>query len=332
MELLVTGGTGFLGWHLTRALLAQGHHVRMMGRDFAAAADLVAAGATPARADLRDREAVLAACAGVEAVCHVGALSAPWGRRADFYAINVGGTQAVLEGCRQHGVRRLVFVSSPSVVFDGRDQRDLTEAAPYPQRFASVYSLTKKLGEDLVNAAARADTGLRAVILRPKALFGPGDRALLPRLIDAASRRRLPQIGDGSNLVDLTYVENAAHAIALALTAEVPSGRTYTITNGEHVRLWAAIRAVLRRLALPAELRTVPLPLALAASGLMELRAAVTGREPLLTRYSATILARTQTYDIAAARRDLGYVPPVAFAEGMERTLDALGAGGRTPA
>jgi nucleoside-diphosphate-sugar epimerase len=322
-DILVTGGTGFLGRHLARALLDRGHRVRLLGRDFSCAGDLIEAGALSLAADLRDRDAVLRACAGADAVYHVGALSAPWGRRADFHAINVGGTAAVVAGCRAHGVRRLIYVSSPSVIFDGRDHVDLTEAAPYPRRFASVYSLTKKLGEDLVNAAADLDT----VILRPKAIFGPGDQALLPRLVAAAGQRRLPQIGDGANLVDLTYVENVVHALTLTLEAPAARGKTYTITNGEHARLWDVIRYVLRRLGLPGELRRVPLRAALAAAGLMELRAALTGKEPLLTRYSAAILGRTQTYDISAARRDLGYEPHVSLAEGIEHTLDYLQSG-----
>ena len=320
MNILITGGTGFLGQHLARALLERGHQVRLLGRDMAPAGALIAAGARPVVADLRDQPAVVAACAGVDAVYHVGALSAPWGRRADFFAINVDGTAAVLAGCRRHAVRRLIYVSSPSVVFDGRDHRDLTEDAPYPRRFASVYSLTKKLGEDLVNAAGWCER----VIVRPKAIFGPGDRALLPRMIAAARQGRLPQIGDGRNLVDLTYVENVADALVLALDAKAARGKTYMITNGEHIQLWDVIRSVLRRLGIPADLRRAPLAAALVAAGLMECRAALTGREPLLTRYSAAILGRTQTYDISAARRDLGYAPRVSVAAGIERTLGAL--------
>src|SRR6266540_6996815 len=254
MNILITGGTGFLGQHLARALLEQGHQVWLLGRNMAPAGALITAGARPIVADLRDRADVIAACAGVDAVCHVGALSAPWGRRADFFAINVGGTAAVLAGCRSHAVRRLIYVSSPSVVFAGRDHRDLTEDAPYPRRFASVYSLTKKLGEDLVNAAGWCES----VIVRPKAIFGPGDRALLLRLIAAARQGRLPQIGAGRNLVDLTYVENVADALVLALTAEAATGKTYMITNDEHIPLWDVIRSVLRRLGIPADLRRVP--------------------------------------------------------------------------
>lgn len=320
MRILITGGTGFIGRHLGGALLRQGHTVVLMGRSFEPVADLLAAGAIAAPADLRDAEAVAAACAGADAVCHAGALSAPWGRRGEFLAVNVGGTANVIAGCRRHNVRRLVLVSSPAVVFGGGDIVDATEGAPYPRRFSSAYAETKKLAEDLARAAADLPT----VILRPKAVFGPGDTALLPRLIAAARAGRLPCIGDGRNLVDLTYVENVAHAIGLALSAEAAVGRTYTITNGEHVPLWPLLREVLGRLGAPARLRPMPTGLMLAVAALMEARAALTGREPLLTRYTVAILARTQTYDITAARRDLGYAPLVSVAEGVERTLGAL--------
>lgn len=319
MQILVTGGTGFLGRHLVKALLANGHQVHLLGRTFDGVSALLADGAIPVVADLRDQASISAACSGIEVVYHVGALSAPWGKRSDFYAINVGGTHAIVEGCHKHGVRRLIYVSSPSVVFNGRDQFNVPENVPYPRHFPSVYSLTKKLGEDMVNAS-----GLESVILRPKAIFGPGDTALLPRLISAARQKRLPQIGDGHNLVDLTYVENVVHALLLALDAEAAVGKTYTITNDEHVPLWNVIRSVLHRLDLPADLHKVPLFVALAAASYMEMRAALTGKEPLLTRYSALILSRTQTYDIRAARRDLGYVPRVSIADGIEQTLESL--------
>ena len=323
MDILVTGGTGFLGRHLARGLLRKGHRVRLMGRNFedGGMQAILNDGAVPIRADLRDRAAVTEACRGAEVVFHVGALSAPWGKRSEFFDTNVGGTQSVVEGCRSHGVRRLVYVSSPSVVFTGRDHINLRDDAPFPRRFASVYSLTKKLGEDVVNGARGS---METVVLRPKAMFGPGDVALLPRLITAARRGRLPQIGDGRNRVDLTYVDNVVHALLLSIDAPNAPGNTYTITNDEHPRLWQVIRDTLRRLSLPTKLRRIPLPVALAVAGAMEAIASVTGREPTLTRYSAAILARTQTYDISAAKRDLGYAPIVPFAEGMERTLDDM--------
>jgi len=322
VRILITGGTGFLGRRVAALAIARGHQVRLLGRDFGAVGETLAAGAEGWRADLRDPVAIRRACAGTDAVIHAGALSAPWGPRADFFAVNVGGTAAIIAGCRAAGVARLVYVSSPSVTFAGRDVHNETEAAPYPRRFASVYSLTKKLGEDHVNAAAR--DGLAAVIVRPKAIFGPGDNALLPRLLDAARRGRLIRVGNGQNRVDLTYVDNVAHAILLALDAPAAVGRTYTITNNAHPRLWNVIGDVLRGVGLPDAPRPVPLPAALAVAGMMEARARLTGREPLLTRYSAAILARTQTYDIAATRRDLGYTPVVSLEDGIACTLTAL--------
>lgn len=324
MHLLITGGTGCLGRRTAALALEHGYRVQLLGRDFSTVGDLLAAGAERYAADLRDPAAVRRACAGVDAVIHAGALSAPWGRRRDFFDINVGGTAAVVAGCRAGGVGRLVYVSSPSVTFAGRDVVDQTEDAPRPHRFASVYSQTKALGEDRVAAAAR--DGLATVIIRPKAIFGPGDTALLPRLLDAARRGRLVRIGDGQNRVDLTYVDNVAHALLLALDAPAAVGRTYTITNGEHPRLWDVIATVLRGVGLPDRPRAVPLPAALAAAAALEASASLTGGEPTLTRYAAAILARTQTYDIAAARRDLGYTPPVTLADGIARTLAALGA------
>ena len=322
MHILVTGGTGFVGQHLGAALLEHGHRVFLLGRDFGRSEHLLAAGANAVRADLRDRAAVWAACAGMDAVFHVGALSAPWGRAADFHAINVGGTEHVLAGCEQHNVGRVVVVSSPSVVFNGRDQHLLTDAAPYPSHFVSTYSLTKKLAEDRVHAAIAR--GLPAVIVRPKAIFGPGDTTLLPRIIAAARRGRLPQIGNGRNQVDLTYVGNVVHALLLALDAPTAVGNTYTITNAEHPRLWDVIRTVLRRLDINADLRVLPLHVALMAARLLEFRASITKREPLLTRYAVAILARNQTYDISAAERDLAYTPLVSLAEGIETTLATL--------
>jgi nucleoside-diphosphate-sugar epimerase len=165
--------------------------------------------------------------------------------------------------------------------------------------------------------------GLPATIVRPKAIFGPGDQTLLPRLLEVARRGRLPQIGDGTNCVDLTYVDNVVHALMLALDAPA-TGKIYTITNGEHPRLWDVVRHVLDRLGVNVPLRRLPYRLVYLMATFMELRARLFGGEPLLTRYTTAILARTQTYDITAARRDLGYEPIVTVADGIERSLQAL--------
>ncbi|MBV7327063.1 NAD-dependent epimerase/dehydratase family protein [Chloroflexi bacterium TSY] len=324
MNILVTGGTGFLGSHLTRALVADGHHVQILGRNFAHVQELLSAGTQPIKSDLRDRETIAAACARVDAVYHVGALSTDWGKPSDFYAINVGGTEAIIEGCLRHNVQRLIHISSPSVIFDGYDHENVTETKPYASRFLSDYAWTKKLAEDRVNAAS--ERGLQTVIIRPKAIFGPGDRTLLPRLIKTARQGRLPQFGTGQNLVDLTYVDNVVQALRLCLDIRAAIGRTYFVTNDEHILLWKVIRELLQQVGLSPNLPTIPTPVAQTIALFMEKWATITHRTPLLTRYSIAVLTCTQTYDISAARTDLGYTPHISVEEGIKRTIEALDA------
>jgi nucleoside-diphosphate-sugar epimerase len=333
MKILVTGGTGFLGLHTAHKLLDHRHTVYLLGRSFdrdpARMGALRKRGAIPVGVDLRDRTAVLAACAGMDVVVHAAALSADWGPKEEFAAVNVLGTQHVIDGCRAAGVARLVHISTPAVIFTGADHEYADERRPSARTFTSHYAETKKRAEELVNAAH--NSGLATVILRPKAIFGPGDTSLLPRLIAAARASRLRQFGRGDNRVDITYVENVAHAILLALDARAAAGKTYFITNDEHVLLWPLIRRVLHSLHLPSELAPLPVGVALAAARVMEWRAALTKKPPLLTRYSVGVLARTQTYTIAAARRDLGYAPVVPVEQGINHTLTVLRTGHSAP-
>ncbi|MFN8532098.1 MAG: NAD-dependent epimerase/dehydratase family protein [Dehalococcoidia bacterium] len=321
MRVLITGGTGFLGQQVARELLGVGDDPILAGRALCRIEPALAETVCCRRLDLRDHQAVVDACRGVDAVVHAGAFSAPWGPENEFRAVNIGGTASVIAGCHRHRVRRLVAISSPSVVFVGKDVVRSTEAAPYPAKFLSTYARTKKIAEDLVRDAAG---DLETVVLRPKALFGPGDRTLVPRLTEAARRGRLPQVGDGKNLVDLTYVDNAALAVVAALHRDQPVGRTYTITNDEPASIWDLIRRVLDRLGLPEPRPRLPLAVAVGLAGLLEQAAARTGGTPALTRYTALILGRTQTYDITAARRDLDYRPRVSLEDGIARTLAAL--------
>jgi nucleoside-diphosphate-sugar epimerase len=315
----VTGASGFLGSHVVRALVARGLSVRAQGRD--ATRLRFAPDGRSALTDLGDLAALTAATAGCDAVVHCAALSAPWGAPADFEAANVTGTANVLAAAEASGVRRLVHISSPAVIFAGIDQHEIGDDAPTPPRHSSHYARTKQQAEALVRAAPGT---LATVILRPKAIYGEGDRALVPRLLRAAQRGRLPQIGDGTNRVDVTHVDDVVQAVECALDTEAGVGGTFLITGGEHVPLWEMIRELLHGVGLPYPKRRVSLSAALAVAAVLESIAAVTRREPALTRYSAQILARTQTYDITRARTLLGYRPRILAADGVARTIDAL--------
>lgn len=318
-RVLVTGASGFLGGHVARALAAEQIAVRAQGRDTAR----VPSGARIeiCRCTLADERALTVAARDCDAIVHSAALSSPWGRPQDFFDANVTGTAHVIAAARAAGVRRLVHISSPAVIFNGRAQHDLTDAAPEAARHTSEYGRTKAIAERLVRAAG---SDLEIVILRPKAIYGDGDRALVPRLLRAARKGSLPQIGDGRNAVDVTHVDDAVQAIRCALTTDRGVGETFMITGSEHVLLWPMIRALLAGVGLPAPRHTIPLRAALLAAGAMEAIAAITRREPTLTRYSALILALTQTYDISKARTMLGYAPRVSSTDGLARTIDAL--------
>ena len=324
---LVTGGTGFLGRRIVDRLLAQGREVAVAAR--IPAPDLEARGVRFIRAPLEDSDAIRAACAGAETVFHVAAKVGAWGRYRDFHKANVLGTRALVEGCRLHGVRRLVHTSTPSVVYNGQDLTGADESLPLTTRCPSPYPITKAEAEAEVLAAH--SPGLRTVALRPHLIWGPGDPYLVPRIIALSRTGRLRIVGEGRNRVDMAHVENAADAhIAAEEALSAPDshagGRAYFITNGEPVVLWDWINELLAALGEPRVMRRVPLGVAFAFGAACEaawLALRLRG-EPPMTRFIAAELARDHWFDITAARRDLGYAPRVGMAQGMVELVAGL--------
>jgi nucleoside-diphosphate-sugar epimerase len=145
----------------------------------------------------------------MDVVFHVAALAGIWGKWRHYYDTNVLGTRHVIDGCRAHGVPKLIYTSSPSVTFDGRPQENLDERADYPRNWLCHYSHTKALAEQEVLAAAGKQ--LATCALRPHLIWGPGDRHLIPQFITRAREGRLLRVGDGKNLVDTTYVEKCGN-------------------------------------------------------------------------------------------------------------------------
>ena len=324
---LVTGGTGFLGRRLVARLLGAGRRVRVLARR--PAADLVALGVDFVTADLEDDAAVRRACAGADTVFHVAAKVGVWGRYEEFFRANVLGTRAVLAGCREHRVRRLVYTSTPSVVYNGRDLAGADESLPLTRACPSPYPLTKAIAEAEVRAAHGAELG--TVALRPHLIWGPGDPHLVPRVLARARAGRLRIVGGGRNRVDMVQVENAVDAQLLAerALAERPAavgGRAYFITNAEPVVLWDWINALLAALGEPPVTRRVPLGVAQALGAGCELlwRGLALAGEPPLTRFVAAELAKEHWFDPTAAQRDLGYVPRISMAQGTQELVAAL--------
>ncbi|MDD2762884.1 MAG: NAD-dependent epimerase/dehydratase family protein [Opitutaceae bacterium] len=339
---LVTGGTGFLGRHLVERLLALGRTVTVLARR--PAPDLEKQGARFVTADLADADAVRSACQGVGTVFHVAAKVGVWGCYDDYFRTNVLGTRAILDGCRAHGVRRLVYTSTPSVVYNGRDLAGADESLPLTTACPAAYPLTKAIAEREVLAASTPE--LRTVALRPHLIWGADDPHLVPRLLERARSGRLHIVGTGLNRVDMVHVRNAVDAHLLAELAFISppnpepktqnskpaalpppaAGRAYFITNGEPVVLWEWINGLLRALGRPPVTKRLSLGVATAVGAacealwhLLPLRG-----EPPLTRFVAKELATDHWFDISAARRDLGYRPRVSMAEGTAELVAHL--------
>lgn len=325
---LVTGGGGFLGRRVVELLLERGHPVRIVARG--EYPEIAALGAEVQQADLRDAPAIEQAADGMQVVHHIASKAGIWGSRAEFEGINVDGTANVVAACKAAGVERLIYTSTPSVIGYQTDAAGIGEA-PYPDRWESLYGETKAKAEQLVlhaNGATTAGGQLSTVSLRPHLIIGPGDPHLLPRVIARARERRIAIIGSGDNLVDLTYVDNAAWAhldaqAALTGPGAGCAGRAYFITNGEPVRLWAWTNEVLQGVGVPEVSRRVPLPVAAGIGSAMEWawRTFDLAGEPRMTRFAAAAMARTHWYDLGPAERDLGYTVRVDMAEATARTV-----------
>ncbi len=327
MKALVTGARGFLGLYIVEQLIARGDQVRAFCRS--QSPELDSLGVEVLEGDLRDRQAVVAACAGVDVVFHVAGVAGIWGPWDHFYRINTLGTQCVVEGCREQGVGRLVYTSSPSVTFDGSPQCGVDESAPYATRWLCHYPHSKALAEQHV-LEVNGSGGLLTCALRPHLIWGPRDRHLIPRLLSRARQGALRRVGDGTNRVDMVYVENAAEAhlqAADALTdGSTVAGRAYFISQGEPVNLWQWTDEILELAGLPPVRRSISLSAAWRIGAAMEAVYKVLRikREPRMTRFLAAQLATGHYFDISRARRDFGYKARISTAEGMRRLGEEL--------
>lgn len=331
MRALVTGGGGFLGRYIVEQLLARGDEVISYSRG--SYPELAAQGAKQVSADIRDASAVSRACREVDVVFHTAAIAGIWGSWASFYQINTLGTRNVLQGCRDQGVARLVYSSSPSVTFNGSDQCGIDESAPYADRWLCHYPHSKALAEQEVLAADQP-TRLRTCALRPHLIWGPRDQHLIPRLLERARAGKLRRVGDGENLIDTIYVENAARAHlqaadALADTNSTVGGRAYFISQGEPVNCWDWINEILQLAGMSPLTKSISFRTAWNVGAVLESAYRIMGKqsEPRMTRFLAAQLATSHYFDISRAREDWGYAPQISTVEGMRRLANWCGTG-----
>ncbi|MDR0184590.1 2-alkyl-3-oxoalkanoate reductase [Lysobacter arvi] len=323
MKILVTGGGGFLGQVLCRGLRERGHEVVSFNRGRYDALDRL--GVTQVQGDLAQRDAVIAAAEGCDAIFHNAAKAGAWGSYESYHLANVVGTQHVIDACRAHGIGRLVYTSTPSVTHRKTHpvEGGTADTVPYGDHLKAPYAATKQLAEKSVIAAN--DATLATVSLRPRLIWGVGDNQLLPRLVERAKAGRLRFVGDGNNRIDTTYVDNAAQAHFDAFDHLRPgaacAGRAYFISNGEPRTVREILNGLLDAAGAPQVSGTIPFGVAYAAGVACEglWHALPLKGEPPMTRFLAEQLSTTHWYDMAPARHDFGYVPKVSIHEGLTR-------------
>jgi 2-alkyl-3-oxoalkanoate reductase len=321
MDAFVTGGGGFLGRAIIRQALDRGWKVRSYSRG--SYPDLEALGVAHTRGDVADGASLSRAVKGCDVVFHAAAKPGIWGRYEDYYEANVRGTENVLAACLEQEVRKLVYTSSPSAVFSGRDQQGINESVPYPKRFLCHYAATKALSERQVLDAN--GPALATVALRPRLIWGAGDPNVLPRLLKLAHAGRLRFVDHGRHLIDHTYVDNAAQAHILAAErlneGAAVGGKAYFISNGEPLPAGELVNRLLEACGMPSVAASVPRAVALGIAWANELLWKSMGYDgdPPTTRYLVLSMGADNWFDISAAQRELGYSPSVTSAEGFRR-------------
>ena len=325
-KVLVTGGGGFLGSAIVRQLLAKGCEVKVAGRHLYE--QLERLGARCLVGDIGDRNFTAQSCQEVDTVFHVAAKAGIWGSWSEYRKVNIEGTVNIADSCRKNGVACLVYTSTPSVVFDRGSIEDGDETLPYARRFLCSYAKSKVAAERYL--LENISEELRVCALRPHLIWGPDDPHLIPRLLERGRTGELKIVGDGRNKVDITFVDNAAHAHILAAQSlhrsSRISGQAYFIGQERPVFLWDWINDLYRELGIAQLEKKVPLAAAYLAGWLLEILydLARAKKEPRMTRFLALQLSRSHFFSHERAKKDFGYEPLISIEEGQRRLLESL--------
>lgn len=308
MKVLLTGATGFLGYRTLEKLVTHPaiDSILATGRNLLPYRQVLHPKVTYRLGDLEDKRLVDDLMQGVDVIINTASLSSPWGKRQAFEQANLHTQLNLIASAKAHQVSHFIYISSPSIYYNGNNRWNVKESDPLPRKFVNEYARTKFEAEQML-----AKQFPSFIILRPRALIGRGDSIIMPRLIHAFDKGRLKVIGNGKNRVDLTSVSNVADAIILAVTPTLEAlNQAYNITNGEPVNLWDCISSVLQDLDRTLNPQKIPLTLIDTIAAFLELKSRFTTfEEPTLTRYGVGTLAHDFTLDISKAKELLGYQP-----------------------
>ncbi len=321
MLALVTGGTGLLGSHIAEQLRLRGHSIRAVCRPGSDTAFLRSIGAEIVAGDVTDREVLRRTCEGVDAVYHAAARVGDWGPWEGFLRVSVDGTQALLDAAVAAKVRRFLHISSISV-YGHVDEagRVLDESAPVGVNVHrwSYYTRAKVLAERCVWEAHQSGR-IAVTVIRPSWLYGPRDRATLPRLIQSIRDGKLKIIGDGTNRLNVVHAANVAEAAILAAESDRAIGEAYNCCHDGVLTQREYFDAIADAIGEPRVTRSVPYRVAYSAAFLMECFGHLfrTRNPPLVTRYAVWLMGRRCFFECRKLHEHLGWRSTIGYVEGI---------------
>lgn len=322
MTVIITGVTGFLGRNIAESLVKEGMVVIGTGRSQLVGGNLKALGVDFRPADIRASN-FIQALSPADCLIHCAGKTGDWGDYRDFYQVNVEGTRNVINAAKKHGIGRIIFISTPSIYYNGKDRLSISESDPLPAKQRSAYAKTKLMAES--ELMALKDDDFQVMIFRPRAVFGPYDSTFVPRILTMGRKKRFPLINGGRALVDITCVENLVDAVQRAMIAPDRAwNEVYNLTNGEPVTIKDWFSRMLSFFGQDMVARNLPVPMAKVAALLMESagRLPFGPKRPMMTRFSVGYMSRSMTMSIDKVKHFLGYIPKVSNEEGFRRCAE----------
>lgn len=318
MKVAVTGAGGFLGRALVTRLARTEFEPLAIVKKQSDADNFAEKGILSVCRDLAEKDA----CAGLfndcHAVVHCAALRRDYGRWDDFKTINIDLTRLVMDYSAGANVKKVIYISTTAVYGNDRSHFGTDEEADYGERMVDYYTRSKIEADKIVSSLIE-ERGFPAVILRPGYIWGPGDRTIIPFIVNALRAKWLFLADDGSNLLSLTFLDNVVETIILALRKEDAAGKTFNITDGSKITSKRFINDIIAILGIEYRLRSMNYPVMYAAALLLEnyYRFVRRSSTPPLTRFAARFLKYESAFDISRAIYELGYQPAISYEAGM---------------
>lgn len=323
-RIVVTGAAGFLGGRTVKFMAEnfKNHQIIATSRRNHRASEFDNCQCEFIAGDLLMPDFCEKLTQNTDIVVHCAALSTPFGKYASFYQSNYIATKTLLDSSIKNGVKKFIFISTPSIYFNFKDRFNIKESDVLPINLVNHYATTKLMAESYVlNANGK---GIQTIALRPRAIIGAEDTVIFPRILEAYKKKKLKIIGNGKNISDFTCVRNVIEAIICAIEAPSSSyGQAYNITDGNPMLFWKTLNYALTALDLTPPSKKVPLSIALCAASMVEIisKLFLNSNEPSLTKYGVGILAKSMTLDISKAKENLNYSPVVNTYEGINEYI-----------